>query len=230
MPVIVQVGHQSIRDAQNLARHAADIKADAFSAVPPNYFKPNSSEILVDCMAEIASAAPDLPFYYYHIPQITGVNVDMVEFLSLGSDRIPNLVGIKYSEFTVYELQACLEFENGRFDILFGSDEMMTSGLAAGAKGFVGSTFNFAAPLYIKIAEAFLRADMDQARALQSLSMKMIKTMFRCRGLAAFKATMELIGIKCGPIRLPHKTLTSTELKSMKRELEEIGFFEWGRR
>ncbi|QLQ04776.1 MAG: dihydrodipicolinate synthase family protein [Anaerolineae bacterium] len=64
-------------------------------------------KVLVDCMAEIASAAPDLPFYYYHIPGLTGVNLDMVEFLRQGA-RIPTLAGIKYCSPTLYELQACV--------------------------------------------------------------------------------------------------------------------------
>ena len=101
VPVIVQVGHNSLKDACDLASHAANIRANAISAVPPTYFKPDSLDTLITCMAEIAAAAPELPFYYYHIPQITGVDFDMVEFLQKGAERIPNLQGIKYSKFTI---------------------------------------------------------------------------------------------------------------------------------
>ena len=75
IPAVVQVGHHSIREAQLLAEHAQAQGADAISAIPPAYFKPASLEILVASLAEIARAAPELPFFYYHIPRVTGVEV-----------------------------------------------------------------------------------------------------------------------------------------------------------
>ncbi len=101
IPVIVHVGHNSLVEARNLATHAQKIGADAIAAVPPSYFKINSIEKLVDCAAEVASAVPEMPFYYYNIPSLTGVEFDMVEFIQLGAKRIPNFVGIKYSSQNV---------------------------------------------------------------------------------------------------------------------------------
>ena len=68
LPVVVQVGHSSVVESRQLAAHAQQIGADAISAVAPYYFKPDSVGVLVDCLAEIAGGAPDLPFYYYHVP------------------------------------------------------------------------------------------------------------------------------------------------------------------
>ncbi|MBN2375369.1 MAG: dihydrodipicolinate synthase family protein, partial [Sedimentisphaerales bacterium] len=227
VPVIVQVGHNSVAEARGLACHAQAIGADAISAVPPSYFKIGTLETMIDCFVEIASGAPELPFYCYHICKLTGVDFDMVEFLRLGSERIGNLAGIKYSSVTVYELQACLEYQDGRFDILFGCDEMLTSGLSVGVCGFVGSTYNFAAPLYRRIIENFQKGNLEEARKGQALSVAMVRILSRYRDQAGIKATMKLIGLDCGPNRLPHKTLTAQEISAMKRELEEIGFFEW---
>ena len=132
--VIVHVGHSSIAESRILAAHAAEIGADAFSSVAAFYFKPVSVQNLVDCMVEIAGAAPDLPFYYYHIPHLTGVNMDMIEFLRSAGDLIPNLAGIKYTSSAIHEYQACLNFEEGRFDILYGLDELLLPALSVGAK------------------------------------------------------------------------------------------------
>ncbi|HEY8916795.1 MAG TPA: dihydrodipicolinate synthase family protein, partial [Chitinophaga sp.] len=104
--VLVHVGHPSIAEARKLAMHAKKIGADAISAVAAFYFKPVSVSNLVDCMAEIAAAAPDMPFYYYHIPVITGMGIDMLEFLRLAEGKIPNLAGIKYTAATLHEYQA----------------------------------------------------------------------------------------------------------------------------
>ena len=96
IPSIVQVGHNSLAEAQGLAAHAEQAGADAIAAVPPTYFKCTTVDNLVDCMAMIASAAPNTPFFYYHVPGLTGGNFDMVEFLEKGAAKMPNLAGIKY--------------------------------------------------------------------------------------------------------------------------------------
>jgi N-acetylneuraminate lyase len=233
IPVIIQVGHNSLLKAQELASHAKSEGADAISAVPPTYFKPGSLEILMACLSEIASGAPDLPFYYYHIPRLTVVKIDVLQMLKYSNELLPSLAGIKYSNYTVYELQACSEYDGGRFNMLFGSDEMLLSGLIGGAQGAVGSTYNFAAPLYNKIIKTFKSGDIDEARNLQSLSIKMIHVLNKfgtpTSNAPSLKATMKLIGLDCGPMRLPQVGLSVGEIEKLKTELEAIGFFDWGR-
>ncbi len=227
LPVIVQVGHNSLTEAHALASHAEAVGADAISALPPWYFKFDSLETLIDCLSEISSAAPNLPFFYYHIPLLTGMDFDMVEFLRLGSKRLPNLAGIKYSNSNIDEYTECLKFENERFNILFGRDELLLSALSAGAKGAVGSTYNFAGPLYQRIITAFEQDNLSEAKKYQELSVEMIRILFNYGGQAAFKAVMKLIGLDCRPNRLPLETLRPEQLQAMKEELESIGFFEW---
>jgi N-acetylneuraminate lyase len=230
VPVIVHVGHTSLADARDLAGHARQIGAAAFAALPPFYVKPASVEVLVQCMAQIAAAAPDLPFYYYHIPGLTGVNLDMVAFLRQAAERIPNLAGIKYSSPTLYEFQACLAFEGGRYNMLFGVDEMLLSGLASGAHGAVGSTYNFAAPLYQEIMRAFRAGELAQAQRLQTLSAQMVlKIVSGYRPLPGLKTMMKFAGLDCGPARLPQVALTPAESDSLQRDMVELGFLEWMR-
>jgi N-acetylneuraminate lyase len=38
---------------------------------------------------------------------------------------------------------------------------------------------------------------------------------------------MKFLGIDCGPNRLPLQTITNVEEESMKKELEEIEFFDY---
>ena len=228
LPAVVHVGHTSVSEAQDLARHARQLGADAISAVAPWYFKPSSVANLVDCLAEIAAAAPDLPFYYYHIPALTGININSVALLREAADRLPTFHGIKYTAPTVDEFQELVELDDGRFDVLFGRDEMLLSGLTAGAKGAIGSTYNLAAPLYVKLIAAFERGDLAEARRLQSLSIAAIRVLLG-HGQPAFKALMSLIGPECGPVRLPLVTLAPDGRESLRRELDAIEFFGFAR-
>jgi N-acetylneuraminate lyase len=226
IPVVVQVGHTSLPEACRLAAHACDSGADAISAIAPWYFKPASVEVLARCLAPIAASAPNLPFYYYHLPAITRVYLDMVELLRLAPERLPTLAGIKYSVPKLDEFQACTEFADGRFDILFGCDEMLLSGLASGARGAVGSTYNYLAPLYRRVIDAFERTDLDEARRHQGLAVKLVQALVRRRGHAGLKAAMQLVGLDCGPTRLPLEALQTDEVDQLREELDALGFFQ----
>jgi N-acetylneuraminate lyase len=227
LPVVVQVGHSSMFEARQLAAHAQEIGANATSAVAPYYFKPNSVGSLVDCLAEIAGGAPKLPFYYYHIPALSGVDVDAVELLRKVPAKIPNFAGIKYTAPTTDEFQTLLEMQDDHYCILFGRDEMLLSGLAVGAQGAVGSTYNFAAPLYNRVIAAYKRGDVEEARRWQSRAVAMVRILLRYRGHAGLKATMSLLGLDCGPNRLPVVTLKPEEVEKMRLELDTLGFFPW---
>lgn len=226
MPVVIQVGCESLQQAGELAAHAQEVGADAISAVSPLYFKPDSVPCLVESMAQIAAQAPKLPFYYYHIPSVTGVGLNMLEFLRLGHDRIPTLRGIKYSSPNVPEYQACLEFAGGEFDILWGTDEMLLSALIVGAKGAVGSTYNYAAGVYHKLLQAFQAGDMEAARRWQAKSQAIVRAFVPYGPRAAQKAIMGMVGHDCGPARLPLVSLSPERSAALRADLEAVGFFE----
>lgn len=224
--VMVHVGHSSVAECQALAAHAQQIGADAVSSVAAFYFKPSSVANLVESMAEIASAAPELPFYYYHIPALTGVGMDMVEFLRIGGDRIPNLAGIKYTSATIHEYQACLNYENGKFDILYGYDELLLPALAVGAKGAVGSTYNFAAPLYLRVMQYFAEGRLDAAQEQQLLLVNMIREMVKYSPIPAQKAILAMCGMELGPCRLPLNALSASDASALKSALQQIKFLD----
>ncbi|NOX54968.1 MAG: N-acetylneuraminate lyase [Planctomycetes bacterium] len=226
-PVLVQVGHNSLAEARELAAHAQQIGATAVSATCPSYFKINSVDVLVDCMAEVAAGAPELPFYYYHIPSLTGVPLSMAAFLERGSQRIPNLVGMKYTATTLPEFQACIELQHRRYDILWGTDEMMLAALATGATGFVGSTYNLAMPLYRRVIEAFEAKDIPTARAWQSRAVGMVRVLEQWPMLPALKAVLAMLGVDVGPCRLPHPRLAAPDRERLRSQLQSIGFFQW---
>lgn len=229
LPVIVHVGHTCLEDARKLTAHAQQIGAAAVSALAPCFFKPRNVDELVDWCEAVASAAPSLPFYYYNIPSMTGVSLPVAEFLAKAADRIPTLVGVKYTYEDFPDYKACVQAAGGRFDILFGRDELLLEGWKAGALGAVGSTYNYAAPVYLRLLEAHKAGDEAKARLLQDTAIKMIAI---CNGLgithlAASKALMGMLGVDCGPVRLPLVQPSAAQLATMRTKLTEIGFFDF---
>ncbi len=228
LKTLVQVGHESLPDAMALAEHAAGLGVDGISAAPPCYFKPPSLDHLLDFLEPLASAASAQAFYYYHIPAMTGVAIDACEFLEEASKRLPTLAGIKYSDSDLSNLLACLQFDGGRYDILYGVDEALLGALATGCRGAVGSTYNFAARLYLKMWEAFDRGDLETARLWQGRSVQLVRTLVRvCHGRPGLKPMMALVGLDCGPHRLPQRDPRRGQIEEVRQLLEGMGFYQW---
>ena len=228
VPVVVHVGHNSLQEAQTLATHAQQIGASAISAVPPCYFRPDSTRSLLDCLATITAGAPDLPFYYYHIPAKTGVELDLNDFLRMAGRQLPSLVGVKFSDTRLHAVSACPQTD--KYDFLCGVDEMLLSAWMTGMRGAVGTTYNFAAPLYNRLIACCEQGRIEEARRNQERASTMINVILKTCRRPGFKAVMGLIGQDCGPHRLPHSTATPAQVSEMHQALETIGFFEWGRK
>ena len=221
--LVNHVGHNSLKEAKALATHSAQ-KVDAIAALAPYYFRLSSLKSLLEYCKEIASCAPNTPFYYYHIPVLTGANFLMHEFLGLASREIPNFAGIKFTNNNLIDYKYCKDFDNGAYNILFGFDEILLASLPLGAEGWVGSTYNHLAPLYLSIIEAFHNNDHKLAAALQEKSMKFVDTLNSKGGFnGAAKSFMKVLGVDCGPSRFPHATLSIEELKRAENELDDLG-------
>lgn len=225
LKLFVHVGHTSIAECRKLARHAREIGADAVSSVAAFYFKPATVSNLVSAMAEIAEAVPDMPFYYYHIPHLTGVGMDMSEFLRQAAERIPNLAGIKYTATSLWEYQLCVHQDNGKYDVLFGLDEMLLPALSVGAKGAIGSTYNFAAPLYLEVSDLFQRGEYALAREKMLYLVKMVKVLLMFPPIPAQKAIMKRLGFDLGPCRQPLNPISPAEESLLYDKLDELDFF-----
>ena len=113
-------------------------------------------------------------FYYYDIPALTGVSLPMDRFLVDAPRAIPTLVGIKFTNPDLVSYRRSLDVAGERLDLPWGVDEMLLPALATGARGGVGSTYNWAPRLYRDLITAFNRGDLTEARRLQSISIAMI--------------------------------------------------------
>ncbi len=222
--VIVHVGHTCLDDARELAAHAQAIGADSIAALAPYFFKPDGVAGLVEWCAQVAAAAPKLPFYYYHMPSMTGCHVAVADFLAAAGPRIPSLAGIKYTFEDLEDFAQCLRYDGGRYDVLFGRDELLHSALKLGARGAVGSTYNFAAPLYQRLIAAYARGDDATALALQARAVEMIQICVNGGGhpIAAFKSLMRRLGVDCGRTRLPLTDPTGEQAAALLARLEGL--------
>jgi N-acetylneuraminate lyase len=225
--VMMFLGGTCIADCIDLAKHARAVGLYAVSFTGPFYFKPASAEMLAECCRTVAESVPGMPFYYYHIPVLTGVNFAMFDLLKAVDGRIPNFAGIKYTHEDFMDFQTCINFQNGKYDMLWGRDENMLSALALGTRGAVGSTFNYAAPLYYSLIDAFNNNDLKKAGELQQKSIDMIRLLGKYGGISVGKAYMKLVDMDCGEFRLPVKNMSAAQFKEFELDVAGLNFGEF---
>ncbi len=225
--VIVHVGSTSVMSSRRLAAHAQKIGAWGIGAMATPFPKIGNIEQLCRYCEEIASAAPELPFYYYHIPAFNGAFLSMYDFLKAVDGRIPNFAGIKYTFESLYEYNRCRRYQNGKFDMLHGQDETILPCLAmGGAQGGIGGTTNYNGRCLTGILEAWEKGDLEKTRQLQDFAQDVIDVICNFRGnIVGGKRIMKLIGLDLGPNRVPFMSVTDDEEQELRRQLEAIDFF-----
>lgn len=228
IPVVIQVGTNSITDCERLSAHAQKIGATAISANAPSYFKIGSVDGLAAWTIRIAAAAPKLPFYYYHIPVLTGVAVDLVDYVKKVEGKIACFGGIKYTDTKVYEYQDALLYGAGKYETLWGCDEMFLSALAVGAPGGVGSTFAFLPNTFKQIGELWKAGDIVAAGKTQLRVWHYVKVLNQCGPFHSLqKLLLGKIGFESGVCRMPIPPVPEGAFAKVEAGLKEIGYFEW---
>lgn len=230
---IVHVGSESVDTARLLAEHAEKHGADAFAAMPPVFFQPANTEALARTMASIASAAPTLPFLYYHIPSMTHVAFPdgMFGFVQeMDKANVGNFKGVKYTGLYTYpgfmDVSRIINFKGGKYEVLCGRDEMMIEAITSGITGFVGSQYNMVGDLYNEIRSTMAAGDAASARALQYVAVELIsawqdvpagvngcKNVFNCLPDAAGAPVV-------GDARLPSMPITEDAKNELTKRLK----------
>ncbi|MFU0911291.1 dihydrodipicolinate synthase family protein [Kluyvera intermedia] len=223
LSITLHTGALSIADSLALSRHADTLDIFATSVIGPCFFKPGSVEDLVEYCRLNAATAPSKGFYYYH-SGMSGLSLDMEQFLITAADKIPNLSGMKFNSSDMYEFQRCLRVNNGQFDIPFGVDEFLPAGLACGAIGAVGSTYNYAAPLYLRLIDSFNQGNHQDVAACMDKVIAIIRVLVQYGGVAAGKLAMQLHGIDVGDPRRPLRPMTAEQKQDALAEFRAAEF------
>lgn len=209
--VLAHVGHISTEFARECAVHAKQAGADAVSAISPFYYKFSVEEIR-QYYFDIMDAS-DMPMFIYNFPNMSGFSLTS-ELLD-DFCRNGNLAGVKFTSNDFFQMER-MKKAHPDLTILNGFDEMLCSGLAAGADGGVGSTYNILAPVIRNIYEAFRRGDMETARANQAKVNELISITKKYGTFKCLKAILEMEGIIMGDCRKPFLPLVDEAREDMK--------------
>jgi N-acetylneuraminate lyase len=140
---------------------------------------------------------------------------------------MPNFAGLKFSNYDFLEFQMCQRAAAGAYEVLWGVDEFLLGALAFGARGAIGSTYNFAPQLAQRAWAAFEKGDLETARAEQFRIVQIVRLLASHGYMPAAKALMTMLGVPVGAPRLPNESLSASQTAALRADLENLGFFEW---
>lgn len=223
----VHVGANALPEVRELARDAAEVGADAIALMPPCFFRPEDEEHLASWCASVSEASGGMPMTLYEAPEMTGVRLDVERFIELARVSVPGYRGLKYtdSNLTLFA-RLCDGLEEGE-GMWWGRDEELQAGIAAGATGAIGSSYNFAGKVYEPVLATVEGGASETAAAAQARAVSLIEVIASYGYLGAAKAVMEMLGVPLGPTRAPLGNPEPLERKRLQAELEELGFFDW---
>ena len=223
--VIGHVGHHCLSDAQQLAKLCESLDGvSGIASLVPSFFKPQGLSGIIKWCQAVAQSAPETPFYYYHIPPLTQVGEEMSDFLEQSKDLIPTLAGIKFTDGDLDAFARCTLVPD--VELFYGMDEQLLGGMRAGAHGAVGSSYNFAAPLYCELIAAEEAGQSQRAEALQVLAISMIEAIAKVGYLPMAKALMVRLGIEVGSVRLPLEGVQPQQVDAVLEQLQALGLEE----
>ena len=214
--LIAHVGCISTAEAIEYGKYAKSLGYDAISAIAPFYYKFNFAQIK-QYYYDIVNAV-DMPMIIYNFPNFSGVNltVDQVEQFFC-DDRF---IGIKHTSNDYFAME---QFKT-RFPeklVYNGFDEMLLSGLAMGADGGIGSTYNFMADKYIEIVRLFKENKLDEARAIQQECNRIITALIAVGVMEGEKEVLCQLGLNFGHARAPFSVLNSDQKAFIKAEITD---------
>jgi len=209
--VIAHVGHISTDMAADLASHAKYAGADAVSAISPFYYKFTVEEIK-SYYFDIMDAC-DLPLFIYNYPANTGFNLtnDLLDEFC----KKQNIAGVKFTCSDFFQLER-MKTAHPELVLWNGYDEMLLSGLASGADGGIGSTYNCICPLIRGIYDNFVKGDISLAQEYQKRTNDIISVFIRNGVIASIKTILNFEGFNFNGCRKPFLPVTQDGVKELK--------------
>lgn len=178
---------------------------------------------MTECISEIAGAAPDLPFFYYSIDFLTGINVDPSKILQRAKDRIPNLVGVKHTSKEVRKVYNSSLVDSSRFQVLMGTESEFLPYFSLGIEFPV--TLPYMGTLFYKLKTAYDSGDKSTAMNIQARMFELdaIRGKYGA-GIEVAKAMFGIISeIDVGPVRLPIQKLSKDQYTALNKDLMWFG-------
>ena len=194
------------------------LNIDALLILTPFYLKTNNKGIIK--YFENISQVSKKPIIIYHVPNRTGVTLDMecIKKISV----LPNIIGIKEASGSIEYLKQIKRYLREDFILLGGNDDLMVKVMENGGSGIISVLSNSHPEVVNRIIKLCINNDYLSANKELKKYNDYIKLLFIEPNPIPIKEVLNYLGFEVGGYRLPLFKMNDNHKKVLLDELEDI--------
>lgn len=220
IPVVAGTGSNCTRTAIDMSKEAADYGADGLLLVTPYYNKATQAGLIAHYTAVAKEAKA--PIIMYSVASRTGCNIEPATVAALVKD-VDNIVGIKEASGNISQVAKIMEMTDGKVDLYSGNDDQIVPLLSLGGVGVISVLSNVAPQETHDICERFFKGDIAGSRELQLRALPLVEQLFCEVNPIPVKRAMALMGMDCGPLRMPLTQISAEHEKALSKAMRDFG-------
>ena len=220
IPVIAGTGSNSTETAIYLSQEAEKYGVDGLLLVSPYYNKATQNGLI----GHFSAVAKEVtaPIIMYSVASRTGCNIEPATVARLVKD-VDNIVGIKEASGNISQVAKIMNLTDGNVDLYSGNDDQIVPVLSLGGKGVISVLSNVAPDAAHDICEKYFEGDVKGSAELQLKALPLIDQLFCEVNPIPVKKAMQLMGIDCGPLRMPLTEISPEHEKNLAQAMKDFG-------
>ena len=221
VPVIAGTGSNCTRTAIDMSKEASEYGADGLLLVTPYYNKATQNGLI----GHFSAVAKEVkaPIIMYSVASRTGCNIEPATVARLVKD-VDNIVGIKEASGNISQVAKIMNLTDGNVDLYSGNDDQIVPVLSLGGKGVISVLSNVAPDAAHDICEKYFEGDVKGSAELQLKALPLIDQLFCEVNPIPVKKAMQLMGIDCGPLRMPLTEISPEHEKNLAQAINLDGY------
>ena len=200
VPVIAGTGSNCTRTAIDMSKEASEYGADGLLLVTPYYNKATQNG-LIGHFSAVAK-------------EVTAAKL---------VKEVDNIVGIKEASGNISQVAKIMNLTDGNIDVYSGNDDQIVPVLSLGGKGVISVLSNVAPDEAHDICEKYFNGDVKGSAALQLKALPLIEQLFCEVNPIPVKKAMQLMGVDCGPLRMPLTEISPEHEKNLAQAMKDFG-------
>lgn len=220
IPVIAGTGSNCTRTAIDMSKEATDYGADGLLLVTPYYNKATQAGLIGHYTAVAKEAKA--PIIMYSVASRTGCNIEPATVAELVKN-VDNIVAVKEASGNISQVAKIMALTDGNIDLYSGNDDQIVPMLSLGAKGVISVLSNVAPQETHDICEKFFNGDVKGSATLQLKALPLIEQLFCEVNPIPVKKAMQLMGVECGPLRMPLTEISKEHEQALAKAMKDFG-------
>lgn len=215
-PIVMGLSGNNLQSVQHRLREIQRRPVAGVLVPPPYYIRP-SQQGLIAYFSSLAEASA-VPIILYNIPYRTGVGLELDTIRTIA--RHPRVLAIKdCGGDPALTMQLIAD---RRLAVLAGEDNQIFTTLCLGGAGAITAAANIRPDLYVRMAQAVSRHDLEEGRRLLYGLLPLIDCLFKEPNPGPVKAALASMEFIRDELRPPMQPASARLRKQLVIELERL--------